>query len=140
MSLPAGVQTVVVQCGPYPSSIGTLSIGYVEFLATRDVVHGPSHTTIVAFRVQVPLGSSVPVSSPPLLASDADGLVDLPPGGLAYWVTVALRDPNTLAARTLGPRSVLLLAATPIIDLDDLTPALPVDIGYGYAPTYGVTY
>ena len=131
MTLYDGAATVTIKAGPYPTHDGRVCAGYVRVRAAQDVLHRPSKTTVVAFDLDTPLGSSLPVSLPPVLASDAPGLEDVPPTGLSYLVTVELILPDTSERRTLGPYEVLLPAAVPAPDLDDILPPPEADDSTG---------
>ena len=127
MTLWTGALTVSPRVGPYPVADGRVCGGYFRIRAEQDVLHRPSKTTVVAFDLDTPLGSSLPVQVGPLLASDNPDLEDVPPTGLRYLVTVELILPDTSERRTLGPYTVLLPSAVPEPDLDDILPPPTLD-------------
>lgn len=113
MPLPSGLQTVTVTFGPYLAPDGTPASGSVTFQPAQRITHTPSGAVFdgqVTVRLDADGAGTVT-----LPASDG---ADVTPQNVRYavfWALSGLPSP--------APARVLLPAATPTVDLDQLIPA-----------------
>jgi hypothetical protein len=125
MPLPAAIETVTVNFGPFPDFQGNLMDGTVTFTPVTPVplVHVPTGTPIVKRPMTVPFtGATGSVGSLTLPATNAS---DLTVTDFGYTVTVRF---NQKDAEQWPTRTVQLPKEVPTVDLDVL-PAVTAATG-----------
>lgn len=124
MSLPLGLSTVTVTCGPYTDATGAPYAGTVTFEPSTPVVWTATGQVVLEGVVSVTLGGTG-AGQVTLPASDAAGLS---PAGFTYRVSFNLTAPDGERTGVRYPFSIQLPLAAPSVVLDRLSP-LPTTAG-----------